>query len=77
MIEVTTRKFPSYFFTKKEEALKKAKEHGVEVCKIIFEDRTFHNTNGWVSEQYTMGYGLYDGKLLETKDFITITMNLL
>ena len=67
MIEVITTSFPSLYFTNEESARNEASKLGVEVCKIIFVD-TWNNQK----ESHFMGYGLYDGKLLGTKDFINV-----
>lgn len=64
MKTVETTKFPSLFWTDRDEAFKTAKKLDVEVCEIIFHQE-------WNNEIETnkLGYGLYEGKLLGTEDF--------
>lgn len=64
---VKTNKYPSHFYTDRDEAFKEANRFGIEVCKIIY----ILEWNG-VVETYNLGYGLYDGQLLESKDFISV-----
>ena len=64
MKTIETRKFPSLFWTDRDEAFRTAKKLGVEVCEIIVQQE-------WNNEIETnrIGYGLYNGRLLGTKDF--------
>lgn len=63
MIEVLITSFPSLYFTNEESAMKEAAKIGVDVCSIIFVDG---------NKTHFMGWGLYDEKLLGTKDFINV-----
>ena len=67
MKTIETCKFPSLFWTDRDEAFKEAKRHGVEVCEIIY----VQEWNGEI-ETNRLGWGLYDEKLLGTKDFINV-----
>lgn len=64
MKTIETSKFPSLFFTDRDEAFKEAKRLGVEVCEILFQQEW----NGEI-ETHKLGWGLFNGKLLGTKDF--------
>lgn len=67
MKTIETCKFPSLFWTDRDEAFKEAKRLGVEVCEIIY----VQEWNGEI-ETNRLGWGLYDEKLLGTKDFINV-----
>lgn len=54
---------PSLVYTTRQAAEKEAKAFGVEACFITYKEG---------NRLRALGYGLYDGRLLEQKDFISV-----
>lgn len=62
-VKVTT--YPTIIYTDEKTAQEEADKHQVNVCRIIYVD-TFDKTEKFI------GYGLYDEKLLQSEDFISV-----
>lgn len=64
MKTVKTNKYPSLIYSNEKAAQEDADKFNVNICKII-------HVSEWNGEtqETCIGYGLYDGKLLSTKDF--------
>ena len=67
MKTIKVNHYPSLIYTDENIAKEEANKHKVTVCRIIYVE----NWNGETTEKF-IGYGLYDEKLLESRDFISV-----